>query len=825
MHDYDGRKIIINDACKLITLDSQLAAEYFAAALKEKNTRRNNSHLYSSQSRQISQQNEYFEDLLEESDRQGVTFLQWCQFQSAFETLKDPVILSTGLAERYDLDDLTEPFYRNLDKPKNLKEEEKELFKSYHWDSAPKAFAKQSIPVQKIGAWLMWLHWVETYNYGDTAPKYWKWMENSKYAERYPIFSDMQQTLLAARSWNSLSPEARQTARKAWTRILSDSDLTTRFRMEIACKGLDQQPNLSDSAEALQVITQLFKSYAEEEHPLYSTSITDFLTGLLKVKTKLPEEEWNELLEKNSEAFLKLAASQRSNSTAKSRYARTLINLGIRLEAWESCKETMALAREDLRGDIELMLTLVKAEQTPLARQLTTNPSNRYKKPSNLKYNPQLAETSKILLDNITNEKERYRIHCLIASLPNGKKPLDTTRNQRLKILAEEFTEKAPKIPQARHQCLEALITNQETISILQEEFRTISNRFTAAQSTEQDQMPGNLSATTLNKLLTSYLWHEAKKGNLKPADRHFRSLAEIIMNSSSTYSARRTSSALFLEVFNGFLDGLANNPEASIQAEDYELSKEWYLLFAHNKSKNHELPSRLVAFPFCLHALGGKAEEFHNWVETLPEEQQEAYQEQIKNAAEIPSTWSYDGGWRIKSRAHIRKFYLERLFADHFVSQTCYSKHLSTSTLTRKSTARKEELEEALKSIAVEHPQSAHFKLALGMSVMRGEKGDLKEGIKLVNEALEIATEREDVDLQNIILAELVGIHGDRRKALKKAIEIGEQVDWNRVPQKTRNTMKNLMKRFRSDLAKRAEKKAKEEEEKKEETEPAETP
>ena len=826
LHHYEGRRTIIAQTSKLMAIDAQLAAEYYLTALKEPRNNNQNSSFSTGSSQQASQTDELFEDLMEEGDRQGVTFLQWCRFQVAFEASPEPPLLSAGNADRYDLDDYTDPFWKKLKVPKNLTEQQADLFKNYHWNSAPEAFAKESNEVHKTGAWLMWLVWVENYNFGDRTMKYWNWMQKSKYAERHPIFSDMKQTLLAARSWDKLNPKAQQTAREAWVRTLTDSELSTRFRMEIACKGLDQEPKLSDSTEAIAALTQLYEAYADEKLTLYVEPISDFLTGLGELDTNLPQERWRALLKKSSTAFLNLIANQRHSSSQKQTYARTLIKLAIQLEDWDSCKDTLNFTRETLRGDISLMLDLVEAEQTPLIRQLMVNPNRLYKQPSGLRYSPRIAELSKTLLANIPNEQERYRIHCLIAALSDGDQTLDPNQNQRLTALANEFAEKAPNTPQARNQCLQTLVTKQVTLKPLREELKVISNRFTLAQSTDQDQMPGELSAQVLSKILTRALWYEARQGNLKPADRHFHSLSELMISSDNSYYPRRAASSLFFTLFDGFLHGRQDNPDTPITAEDLELTKEWYLLFANNKSTNYDLPIRRVAFPFCVHALAGKTEDLHNWVQTLPEDQQTAYHEQFKKPMNIPSAWSDENRWRAKDRSELRKLYFRTFFNDHFASKTCYPEHLMTKRITESIAMLRKEYHEVMTTLSPEHPQAAQFKIDAGVSLTRDEGEPRQEGLKLINQGIKIATAAEDLDTMNTGLAELCLAQGHRMKNYKKAIEIADQVDWNRVPEKSSKNIQKRIKEFRKSLAKKdAEKAEKKPEAKEKVAEPAQTP
>ena len=817
IHDYRGRRQINSDTLKLIPYDSQLAAEYFAAATKEPKAQRQvpfgQSVRMNSNNSGINEQDEYFEDLLDSADRSAspVTLIDWSRFQRAYETLPDAPLLSVGHAERYDISELLSKFWSSQTKPEDLEGVEAEIFKQYHWNDLPKNFEKEEPAVRKVAVWLTWLGSSRTWNVGEQAQKHWDWMEDSNYAERHPLLFARNSTITALRGWDELKPEAYPVARKYFAEALADPEMTVRFRMEIACAGLNQEPRIADSPEGVAAITELIESYLAEKRALTAGPFGRFLIGVNQLTTPLPRERWNKVLDQGSKTLLSLAANQNYNrhDTERLQFAQGLVELSIKLENPKVTKSLLDISKETLRGNLDLMLELVTREQPALAKLLVTTPGLTYKIPPNTKWNPELAKTVEKLLPLITNSQERYRIHCLLASLADENDEVKPSQKERLIALAGEFSEEAPKVPQAQLQTLRTFLQTREAVAILLPELEVINQRYLYTQAMEQDRMPGDLSADNLRFVLDKYGLEMARRGNLQPMDRHFKALAASILTDQNSYYAERSSSGFYWNLFTAYIQGRSEDPETAVTDETLALAKDWYLSLGKAKVDYPSVKVRAVAFPFILHVLAGKGQEFADWVATLPEEDQAAYLEQLKSPKTLLYTWTDNNWWKNKERDAIGRYFAQKLIDDQFGSQTLMGKHLASYRIPAKKVLSVEDYEKIYANLPPEHPQAAQFKLDVGIYIARHREKEREKAFTMIQEALEqLAT--TDKTLEAFGRAELAAVYGDKMKDYPTAIELAKDVDWDQIPEKEGASLRKRLKAYPGLLKKQLENKKK---------------
>ena len=824
IHDYRGRRQIVSDTLKLIPHDAQLAAEYFATAIKEPKPQRQGRfgqtvRLNASDS-DLRELDRHFSSLLDEADRSSspVTLLDWSRFQQAFETLPEPPLIGIGHAQRYDISELVSRHWKSQPKPEELEGVEAEIFKNYHWNDIPKSFDDENPAVRKVAVWLTWLASTTNWNVGDLAQKHWNWMENSNYAERHPLLFARNSSLLALRAWDKLKPEAYPVAREQWLQALTDSEMTVRFRMEIAAAGLAQEPRIADTPEGVAAITDLVESYLAEKRPLPEGSFGKLLSGINELDTPLPRDRWQAILKEGNKTLLKLAADQDYNRSDSNRvnFARGLVELSIELEDFATTKSILAISKETLRGNLDLMLSLVLQGQPALAKQVTTTPGLLYSLPTNREWDPELAATVAELLPLIPNEQERYRIHCLLASISNHDEDSKPSAQERLLVLAGDFSEKAPKVPQARLQTLKILLKDPESFDVLQPELKVMNQRYLFTQGMEQDRMPGDISARNLLDVLYKYVTGMARKGDLAPADRHFKALAASITTEERAYYAERTADTLYWNLFAGTLEGLTDNPESTVSEENLALAKEWYLSLAKANIENKSLTTRVVAFPFILHVLAGSGEEFAEWIETLPEEDQAAYLKQMEEPGALVNIFANNNWWNGKKEKPYGKFFAERLLTDPFVTQTIFSRPLASLRLVNKNVITLDTYIDTYGSLPPEHPQATQFLMEAGIQIARRRDKERQRGVKMLKQALQTMVET-DAPLENVCRAELATIYGDKIKDYQTALAIAKDIDWKQmevITEKKRTAIKKAIDSYPSRLEKQLKQKKKKEEE-----------
>ncbi|MGJ8723203.1 MAG: hypothetical protein ACSHYB_01495 [Roseibacillus sp.] len=817
IHDYRGGRQIRADTLKLIPLDPQLAAEYYATAAKESKVQRRGAFgqtvRINSSSSIASEQDEHFEDLLDDADRSSsaISLLEWSRFQRAYETLPDAPLIGIGHAERYDISELVSRFWRKQPEPKGLKGVEAEIFSRYHWNDFAKNFADEEPEVRKTAVWLLWLASSQTWNVGDEAQKHWDWMEETNYAERHPLQFARNSTLTALRAWDELKPEAHPVARQVWSKVLADPEITVRLRTEIVSASLSKEPRIADSPEGIAAITELLESYLAENRSLPANAFGRLLTGVNKLTTPLPRDRWNVILDKGSKALLEIAANKNHNrrDSNEARFAQSLVELSIALENYEVTKSLLAISKDSLRGNLELMLGLVTQGKPDLAKLLPTTPGLLYTLPPSQKWNPELAKTVEELLPLITNEQERYRIHCLLASLSNEDKESKPSKKERLLALANDFAEKAPKVPQARLQTLRTFLEESETIAPLLPELEVISQRYLYTQAMEQDRMPGDLSSKNLLYILDKYALEMAKRGDLAPIDRHLKALAASITTDRHSYYAERTADTFFWTVFTGYVEGRADNPDTPISDATLALAKEWYLGLAKAKFDNDSLAIRAVAFPLILHIFAGKGAEFETWIKSLPEADQAAYLKQLENPRAMLNTWTDNGWWQGKSHVPYGKYFSAKILEDPYGSKTLMGKHLSSYRLVSKKVISLADYEKTYGSLPPEHPQAAQFLLDVGVYVARNRDKERERGLAMIKKSIERMAATED-PLEAFGRAELAAVYGDKIKSYKTAIELAKDIDWDSIPEKEGASLKKRIDNYPSLLKKRQQSKQK---------------
>ncbi|WP_411846644.1 tetratricopeptide repeat protein [Roseibacillus persicicus] len=804
MHDYTLRQEIFSQVNKLIPIDSQFAAEYFAAALTEEKPQTNNrfqrrSVFYSGGSSRATREDDLFHELQEEASDQGLSLQHWSRFLDAFDRLPDGPPLSVGHGVHYDLSEFASKFWSSHPKPKNLQGIEKKIFKGFHWDNAIRALEGESESVRNTAYWLVWLNASNNWKIGNLGQDHLTWMESSKLAERDQVAYNCFSTLIAIRDWNGIKPESREKVRAAWSQALSNPAHTVRLRMELACTALTVEPRIAESPECITAITQLLEDYLAEERSLHATPIRKLFIGISKLSTPLPRERWNSLVEESSKAFLQLASRPNRNfsNDDKGDFARAIMLLCLKVESFSSAKNLLSLARESLRGDLELIVQLVAADQPALAKQLFTTAGNLYEKPADRQWNAELAATVDKLLPLVANEQERYRIHCVLASLPNGKGDVETTVTTRLVALAKEFETKAPKTPQSRLQCLAALAKTSKTTPILKQEFQELSQRYLHTQTVQQSRMPGDISAENLQYIFRRYFWDTARAGDLTPLDRHIKAFAVSISTEEYAYQTEREAATVLRDIISSFCQGLEENPDTPLSPEVFEIAKGWYRAFAKVKAENSLVTIRAVAVPFNLHALGGKSEEFDKWVRTLPKDEQQPYLQQLKQPHKMATNWSTSSWWTKSASSDVRKFYFRKILDDHFASRTLFKGHLSTREVAREKTMTEKEEIEIFGNPPADHPQRNQFRFEMGIALARYRKGQQQNGITMLNETLQEMTEAGDPQ-EHFCRAELASIYGQRAKNLPQAIKLADQVDWDKVPKNRRDAIRKQIDEFR---------------------------
>ena len=799
LYNYSEKEKILEQTLTLISKEPKLAAEFFAAAINDPRPQQNHYTSFSTSWGGFSQptrQDDLFSDLMREAEETDIR--NWSRFQNHFESLPDGPLLSVGHAEYYTMRDMLSNFWEHQPKtnPKNLKGLEAKIFTEYHWDSLPKHFAKVDEQTREMSTWLLWLYAATSWSTNDLAQEHWDWIEESKYAERHPLFALRNQSLIGLRDWENISPKAQEGSQQAWQEILAKDNLSVRLRLEMACKAHSVDPRISDTPKAVELITSLLEQYIKQKRAIEAQPIIQLLSGLAQLETPLPKKEWELLLKDCSKAYLKIAADRSGNEDIREEFAKALIRIGLKLESTENVKTNFNLAQGFLRGQIDIMLDLEAAGQASLAKQLVTSPDRLYELDSDFKWTPELDQQIDTLLPLITNKQERFRIHCLLANAPAEKPEYEEARKAKLLAVAKRFAAEAPKAPQARLQCLKAFVKSRAAQAVLAKEMKQVNKTYNIVSAFEQDRMPGQLSADNLLTILTHHLWEMARRNHFEEIDPQIKNIAAAIRADDDDYTVNRRAAAALREVFYGFLTSQQEKDPQDVDPQILAYAKEWYQAFGTTSPDNRYLNERSVALPYCLHAIAGKAEEFDNWVKSLPQAEQEAYNRHMKAPATIAAAWGSNNWWQTKEQSKLRKFYTQAIIDDHFASQTFFKNYLSLRKIPRSGTLLTREYEDFFSTVDPEHPQATSFKLDVASGLTRYGRGkkNRDRGLHLLQETIKEAEEKKDTRSLNIARTELAFFLGEKRQQPKKALEIAETIDWSKVPKKLKtDTQKKL--------------------------------
>ena len=801
MHNYSGRKKIMEQTLALISNDPKLAAEFFAAAINDPPNNQRNSYTSYTVSYGYShptRQDELFDDLLR--DAEEIQLKDWAKFQNHFERMPSAPKLSVGHAERNALRDLLQNFWDNQPKSKNLKGLEGKIFNNVvHWNVLPKVFAKEDRSVQETSAWLLWLYSAGRWEIKNPLA-HWQWMQQSKYLQKHSIFGQRNLTRLAQHAWNDIPEEAHQLAQKAWLDVLSNEDLTTRLRMELACKSIVGEPRLSDMPETVAQVSQLMEKYIAEGRALNAEPIVGLLSGLNELNTPLVKEKWVPLLKACSNAYLKIAAKRNSDKKIKKEFAIALINIGIKIGDTETVKSTFNLAKGSLRGDLTMMLDMIAVNQPDLAKQLVSSPDQVYIVPSDIKWTPELDKQMMALLPLIKNEKERFRIHCILANLPLQNDEHKKERTQKLLALAERFKAEAPQAAQARMQCLRSFLKSRNAQKILFDEIEKVNQTYSIVSAFDQELMPGNLSAENVEDIIRHHIWSMARQGRLKVFDHQVKNVARALAADEKDYSLNRACSGFFHDIMNGYLNGKCDRKETTVSQEDLALAKEWYRLIGDLNPSNSLVRHRSVALPYFIYTLAGQSKKFHQWIGTLPNEEQAAYKREFsKDSFYIATCWSASRVWSDKKdTVEQRTFLTKALLSDHHASQAIFGKYFNIRYLVNHKVLKIHEYDPIIVGLPKDHPQAAFFKTQLGAVYGRYHGNKRARGIKLLREAIAEAESKKDAVTINTARAELVFVIGEKTRKPKEALEIASKIDWSHVPPNVTTSVKKKLTQFK---------------------------